>query len=864
MSQHVSPAGLDEKIAEMTAGEALEQAIQQLLQLAQAAIAAGNLPHAIAHYKLILENVPDRPDANHELGKLLASSGSVDESLTYLETAIQGDPQRPEYWDIYIEVLNLFGDAEIVRQAMDLRASVFQGAQAAEAENLQPEPALPVTESPVPVKASAPKHIAGNAAELNKLSLLYEQANFKEVERLARKLIQKNARDGIAWRFLGLVLLNSARLEEAEQAMGKSLQLLPDDAVAHFNYALVSVKNKKLDIAEAHYRRAIELDGKMLAAYNNLANLLRATGKLAEAEAYLRQLLALAPDFAVASFNLVGILRERKMFPQALELAQQALAKFPAMAEAHHGLGSVLSLMDRDDEALPYLQRAIELNPKLADAYNNVGSIYLDKKDFTTARPYFEKALEIDPKLSNAHRCLGQICISLDSDIDMAEQHFRRAIQFGKNETEANTCLLFCLSETGKLDSQELFQEHLNYSARYELPLKPHWPTHQNSKVKDRVLRVGFVSGDFHNHAVATFAIPVLDYLSRIATLELYAYDNNEVEDEVTAEMRGYFKHWRKINKIDDAAVVQQILADQVDILCDLSGHTAKNRLMVFAHKPAPIQFSWIGYPGTTGLQAMDYFIGDPFYLPERQFDHLFTEKIASLPCAAPFLPSPLAPTVGALPALTNGYISFGSFNRLSKVNAVTIQAWSRLLNEVKDSRILMGAMPSGFDKSTLAAAFTANGVSPERISYYGRTNVEDYLALYNKIDICLDSFPFNGGTTTHHGLWMGVPTLSIDGSLLASRSAAAILGQVGMQGFLARDLDDFVVRGKYWCDNLEKLSEVRMSLRSICESSIKCKPELIADALDQAMRKMWGNWCDGRMSEAFSIDKPQLKVLNS
>lgn len=864
MSQHVSPASLDEKIAEITAGEALEQAIQQLMQLAQAATAAGNLSHAIAHYKLIIENVPERPDANYELGKLLASSGSADESLVYLEAAIQGDPQRTEYWDIYIEVLSLFGDADIVRQAMDLRASVFQGEQAAEADKVQPEPALPLTESPAPAKASSPKHIAGNAAELNKLSLLYEQANFKEVEWHARKLIQKNARDGIAWRFLGLVLLNSARLEEAEQAMWKSLELLPDDAVAHFNYALVSVKNKKLDIAEAHYRKAVDLDGKMLAAYNNLANLLRATGKLAEAEACLRRLLMQAPDFAVASFNLVGILRERKMFPQALELAQQALTKFPAMAEAHHALGSVLSLMDRDDEALPYLQRAIELNPKLADAYNNIGSIYLDKKDFTTARPYFEKALEIDPKLSNAHRCLGQICISLDSDIDMAEQHFRRAIQFGKNETEANTCLLFCLSETGKLDSQELFQEHLNYSARYELPLKPHWPTHQNSKVKDRVLRVGFVSGDFHNHAVATFAIPVLDYLSRIATLELYAYDNNEVEDEVTREMRGYFKYWRKINKVDDATVVEQILADQVDILCDLSGHTAKNRLMAFAHKPAPIQFSWIGYPGTTGLQAMDYFIGDPFYLPQGQFDHLFTEKIASLPCAAPFLPSPLAPAVEALPALSNGYISFGSFNRLSKVNAVTIQAWSHLLNEVKDSRIMMGAMPSGFDKSTLAAAFAANGISPERISYYGRTNVEDYLALYNKIDICLDSFPFNGGTTTHHGLWMGVPTLSIDGSLLASRSAAAILGQVGMQGFLARDLDDFVVRGKYWCDNLEKLSEIRMSLRSICENSIKCKPKLIADALDQAMRKMWSGWCDGRAPEAFSIDKSQLKVSNS
>jgi len=857
MSQSAFPAETNEKNAQMTAKEAFEQAVQQLLYLAQAATAAGDVPHAIANYKLILDNAPERPDANFGLGKLLAVSDSPDTALIYLETAIQGAPQCEEYWEAYIAVLNLFGDTEIIRQAMELRATVFHSAVPVQEE----QEALALVELAPPAKEStqAKTSAAATAAEMSKLSSLYDRGNFQEVERLARKLIQKNAPNGIVWRFLGLALLNSSRFDDAEQAMLKSLELLPDDAVAHFNFALVSGKNNKLTIAEAHYRKALEIDDKMLAAYNNLANLLRVAGKLIESESFVRKLLVLAPDFAFAHINLVGILRQRKMLPQALELAKQAVSRFPAMAEAHHALGSVLSLMGQDDQALPYLLRAIELNSKLADAYNNVGSIYLDKKDFVVARPYFEKALENDPKLSNAHRCLGQISISLDSENDMAEQHFRRAIQYGKNESEANTCLLFCLSETGKLNPQELFQEHLNYSARFESPLIPGWPKHANVKQKDRVLRVGFVSGDFHNHAVATFAIPVLDYLSRFATLDLYAYDNNDVEDEVSKELRTYFKHWRKIHKSDDENVVGQILGDQIDILCDLSGHTAKNRLMVFAHKPAPIQFSWIGYPGTTGLQAMDYYIGDQFYLPPGQFDHLFTEKIANLPCAAPFLPSPLAPEVQALPAMSKGYISFGSFNRLSKINTQTLDAWSQLLSVVENSRILIGAMPTGFDTSALISAFAANGISFERISFYGRTSVEEYLNLYNKIDICLDSFPFNGGTTTHHGLWMGVPTLSIDGNLLASRSAAAILGQVGMQGFLAKDVGDFVVRGKYWCDNLDKLSEVRMSLRSVCQDSIKCKPELIATALHQAMRKMWANWCDGERPEAFSINKSNL-----
>ena len=874
MPQNDSSPQIDTNIEQITAQAALEQALAQLLQAAQSASLAGNVLHAIAHYKLILENIPDHAEANFRLAELLLTSGAVDEAVLYLEAAIQAYPQRAEFWDTYIQVLELVGDAEIVAQAKELRSAYIEGvaplvnelsealpseagqeAQQAEqgAHRQEAHSAVSQVVSPCAPVKPAPVN-KRDSEEIAKLTLLFEQANFKELERLARKLIQKNANNALAWRFLGLALLNVSQLDSAEQAMLRSLELLPGDAIAHFNFALVALKNKKLDVAERHYRIALDIDDKMLAAYNNLANLLRAAGKLEEAEICLRKLLVLAPEFAIASINLVGVLRERKLFLQALEIAQHALSKFPNMAEAHHALGSVLSLLDRGDEALPYLLRAIELNPRLADAYNNIGSIYLDKKDFAIARPYFEKTLEIDPDSSNAYRCLGQICISLDSDIEAAEQHFRNAIACGKNASEANTCLLFCLSETGKLNPQQLFQEHLNYSARYEIPLMPAWPRHENVKDKERILKIGFVSGDFHNHAVATFALPVLEYLSRITTLELYAYDNNAEEDEVTSTLRTYFKHWRKINKVDDEVVVTQILNDRIDILCDLSGHTAKNRLLVFAHKPAPIQFSWIGYPGTTGLRAMDYFIGDQFYLPAGRFDHLFTEKIANLPCAAPFLPSPLAPEVKPLPALDKGHFSFGSFNRISKINEQTVQAWSNLLKEVENSSLLIAAMPSGFDSSPLLSAFAENGISAERISFYGRTGVEAYLNLYNQIDLCLDSFPFNGGTTTHHGLWMGVPTLSIDGSLLASRSAAAILGQVGMQGFLAKDLDDFVVRGKYWCSHLDNLSAVRMSLRTICENSIKCKPELIAANLDQAMRKMWVTWCDGEAPVAFSI----------
>ncbi|SFC75514.1 Glycosyl transferase family 41, partial [Polaromonas sp. OV174] len=323
---------------------------------------------------------------------------------------------------------------------------------------------------------------------------------------------------------------------------------------------------------------------------------------------------------------------------------------------------------------------------------------------------------------------------------------------------------MFSISQNEAVDAAALFAEHCRFGAQFEAPLRAQWPQHGNSREPARCLQVGFVSGDLYNHAVASFIEPVLVHLAAYASLSLHAYANHPTDDSVTQRLRGHVKHWHPVVGLSDAALAEKIRADGIDILIDLSGHTSKHRLLSFVRKPAPVQVSWIGYPGTTGLSSMDYYLSDRFILPPGQFDHQFTEKLVYLPANAPFLPAAYAPLVNDLPALSHGYLTFGSFNRPSKISRAVIALWSQLLRALPDSRMVLGAMREDDQYDTLTAWFAEERIARERLDFHPRSGMRNYLALHHQVDVCLDTFPYNGGTTTYHALWMGVPTLTLAG----------------------------------------------------------------------------------------------------
>jgi protein O-GlcNAc transferase len=532
-------------------------------------------------------------------------------------------------------------------------------------------------------------------------------------------------------------------------------------------------------------------------------------------------------------------------------MAKSLCQRFPKYGFGWKILGVVLQHHGRYEDALAALQTAAELLPNDDEVQSNLGFALNAQGRFIEAEASYRRAIMIAPSSHFAHCNLGY---ALYSQGKPAEASFLRAMELKPGLAEAHSNLLFCLSHNDKVDAASLFVEHLRFGEQIEAPLRASWPQHSNSREPERCLQVGFVSGDLRDHAVANFIEPVLEHLSAYPHLALHAYYNHTSEDHVSVRLQKHLQHWHPVAGLPDDALAEKIRADRIDILIDLSGHTAKNRLLTFARKPAPVQVSWMGYPGTTGLTAMDYFLADRFLLPPGQFDAQFTEKIAYLPAYAPFLPAEDAPEVNALPALSNGYITFGSFNHLSKLSPAVIALWSQLLRALPDSRMMLAGMPMHSQYDALIDWFAEEGIASERLSFYTRCGMTEYLALHQQVDICLDAFPYNGGITTLNALWMGVPTLTLAGHTVAGRAGAGILGHVGLDAFVARDAADFVRKGLSWTNHPSSLASVRARLRERFEQSAMGQPKLVAAGYECALRTMWQRWCTGLSTESFEV----------
>lgn len=652
---------------------------------------------------------------------------------------------------------------------------------------------------------------------------------------------------------LGYALKELGQFEAALLSGRRALQLKPDFAGAHNNMGLVLKELGQYDAAIASYCRAIQLKPDFAKAHNNLGIVLEKLGQSDAAIASYRQAIQLKPDYATAHNHLGNSLLALGQYDNALASYRRAIEIKPDYAEAHGNLGCALLGLDQCKEALASCNRALEIKPDYAEAHNTRGVVLKELGQLDAALSSYRRAVELKPALAEAFNNLGVLLLDVGQP-DEAIASYRRALEIKPDYAEAYSGLLFCLSHSEKLNPQALFAEHCRFAEQFEAPLRADWPQHRNSKDPARCLQVGFVSADLRNHAVANFIEPVLTHLAKYSQLSLHAYYNHPVEDNVTQRLRENFMHWHPISGLSDAALAKKICDDGIDILIDLAGHTAKHRLLAFARKPAPIQISWVGYPGTTGLSAMDYYQSDRFLFPDDRFDDQFTEKIVRLPASTAFLPSVDAPPVNMLPALNNGYITFGSFNRLNKISRSVIALWSQLLRALPDSRMLLGAMPQDGKYQTLIEWFAQEGIAQDRLAFHARSSMQNYLGLHHQVDIALDTFPYNGGTTTFHALWMGVPTLTLTGHTMAGWAGASILGHVELEIFAAHDAADFVEKGKYWADNLSALSAVRAGLRERFMKSARGQPPVVAASVERALRIMWQRWCAGLAAESFEV----------
>ena len=535
----------------------------------------------------------------------------------------------------------------------------------------------------------------------------------------------------------------------------------------------------------------------------------------------------------------------RRLWPDDIDILQVTAALFETTGQ--------------HQQAEATSRRLLELKPDHAEGLRILAIALGSLGRLDEAEQYARKSMEIDGTSAFTPCTIGVMLMKQGRLVE-ATAMFRRSIELDPDLDLPYSNVAFCLTHSENLAPEAVFAEHRRFAERFEAPLRSGWPRHRNSKDPERCLRVGFISGDFCHHAVASFLEPVLEHLTRDQHLSLYAYSNTPRDDATTARLRGLFPHWRNIVGAPHDVVAETILADEIDILIDLAGHTAENRLRAMARKPAPLQASWIGYPGTTGLDAVDYFLADRYWVPSDQFRNQFSEKIAYLPAVAAFQPAKLSPPVNLLPALRNGYVTFGSFNRVDKLGRDVIALWSRLLRELPDARMLIGAMPRDGAQGKLEQWFAEEGIARERLAFHQRSNVAVYLQQHHHVDFCLDSFPFSGLTTALQSLWMGVPTLTLPYVTVPGRSGLTAMSHVGLQAFVAEDKDDYVRKGVALAQDLPALAELRSTMRSRCEQSPMFRPEVVATTVSEALRTMWRRWCDGLPAASFEVGTPEVQ----
>jgi predicted O-linked N-acetylglucosamine transferase (SPINDLY family) len=521
-------------------------------------------------------------------------------------------------------------------------------------------------------------------------------------------------------------------------------------------------------------------------------------------------------------------------------------------------LAECLRSLKQFDAAVASYQRALEIVPDNAAALHDLGMTLHQRGRRAEASDLFQRALEIEPDntLFLASRALN--CFER-GEWEQTLQFNLRMLGNGPGSAESHSASLFMLSHCCN-DPAQLTAEHLKFGERWEAQHRAHWAPHVNERDPGRRLRVGFVSADLYNHAVAMFMAPVFERLRHSTQLTLHAYYNNELEDDITHQLRGYMAHWHPIAGLDDDVVAQQIRADGIDILIDLSGHSARNRLPLFARKPAPVQASWIGYAGTTGMQAMDYHLSDQFALPEGRYDDQFTEQIVRLPLGGLFAADPNAPPISPLPALTNGYLTFGSFHRANKLSRRVIALWAQLLRGVPDAKMLLGGLRDG-DEDTLLNWFDAEGIDRSRLILRQRTSIHEYQKQHYEVDICLSPFPYTGSTTLLHALWMGVPTLTTVGPTNPSHAIASALVHMGLSSFIADDEAAYVALGAFLSQNLPVLAQLRAGMRERFASSLLGYPGLASAGLEHALRQMWQRWCAGLPPAPFKVRLSDLAL---
>lgn len=719
------------------------------------------------------------------------------------------------------------------------------------------------------------KLIPKRESTLTNLSVtLLKQKKLNEAREIITQIFAINPLNAEAWLNLGSVELDMKQNEKALACFDKAISIKPEYAEAWFNRGIAFTELQYYEQGLASYDKAISIYPEYAAVWFNRGDILTELQQYEQALASYEKAISIQPEYAAVWFNRGIAFTELKQYEHALVSYDRAIFIKSDYAEVWSNRGNILTELQQYEQAISSYDKSIEFNPDYAEVWFNRANTFTELKKFDQALASYDNAIAIKPNFAHAWANRG-IALRKLKQYEKALASYDKAIELKPDYAEGwanrgNALFAICQFEQGEASLREAiridpnFQTahnnlllNLNYSVSFNpinvledakyygsivtqktTPKFTQWSTPRATEK----LRIGFVSGDLRNHSVGYFIEGLITNLDK-TQFEIYAFPTLSTKDDLTNRLLPFIAEWIPIYGKSDSDAAAVIHQKGIHVLIDLSGHSERNRLAVFSYKPAPIQVSWLGLPMTTGVPEMDYVLGDPYALPQ-EFENQFTEAVWRLPesylC---FTPPDSSVEVGALPALSNGYLTFTSFNNLSKMNNKVVEVWSNILKALPTAKLLLKTKQLSDPSVSLQTKerFSNYGVNADRLLF--KTILDDrdeHLATYNEVDIALDTFPYPGVTTSVEANWMGVPVLALKGNTFLSATATSIANNAGLGNWVASDTEDYVDKAIEFASNLDRLALLRSSLRNrVLDSSLFDSPRF-AKNFGDALCGMW------------------------
>ncbi len=635
----------------------------------------------------------------------------------------------------------------------------------------------------------------------------------------------------------------SGQIAQAIELIQRSIALNPSNIDYRINLAEMFRSCGRLPDAIAAIAAAIQLQPNHARARLVMGNTLQEAGRLEEAIAAWKSAIQIDPSLAMAHCNLGTALKEGGQINAAITAWKRAIELDPKLAIAHSNLGAALKSIGNYEEALAAYDRAIELEPDYAEAHANLAELLRRKGRLEDAAAEANTAIQLRPDLAEAHNHLGTIYKAMGT-IDPAIASYRKALSLRPNVPLTRSNLLFALQSQPNQDAAAIFREHRLWDRIHGRAAGYQSVRFANDRNPDRRLRIGYVSPDFRDHSVASLIeLPLANHNPDV--VEVTCYADLDKPDAVTERLKPLAHRWRDITRQRDERVAELIRSDQIDILIDLTGHTGENRLSVFALKPAPVQVTYVGYPDTTGLSAIDYRLSDAYADPPGLTDMYHSEQVVRLPDSfLSFRPASEALEAPVATPPASGPFVFGALNSFGKVNDPLLDWWAAILIALPESRLLANC-PPGSTRLQTQSRLAQRGVDSSRVEFVSRLPRRQYLQLYSQMHLALDTFPYHGTLTTLESIWMGVPVVTLAGQRHVSRVGVSILSNLGFSQLIASTAEQYIQFAVELAKDPASLAAMRSGLRQRMQQSVLMDGVRMARNLESAYRQMWTTWCE-------------------